>query len=110
MAFHNATQAVLAAASLGGASQARTVVGGPKGWCPGVNYTEWAIQNQLFYYGDALVFKYSPMQNDVGGHSVWLLPDLWRPFYCGSSEGDGGFDCGVSEMKFMVVPWLRLHC
>ena len=46
---------LLVAASLLGASQAKTVVvGGNENWRSGFNYTEWAFQNNPLYINDKL--------------------------------------------------------
>ncbi|MCD9560560.1 hypothetical protein HAX54_019259 [Datura stramonium] len=40
------------------------IVGGNKGWNPGINYTLWA-NNQTFYAGDYISFRYQKTQYNV---------------------------------------------
>ncbi|PHT32063.1 hypothetical protein CQW23_28400 [Capsicum baccatum] len=54
----------LAAAISNTVSTTDHIVGGNKGWNPGINYTLWT-NNQTFYAGDFISFRYEKTQHNV---------------------------------------------
>ncbi|KAK1555421.1 hypothetical protein Q3G72_026140 [Acer saccharum] len=74
---------LLVAASLLGASQAKTVVvGGNEKWRSGFNYTEWAFQNNPLYINDKLVFKYEAPRESSSAVDLYWMPDLYSYMTC----------------------------
>ncbi|XP_030546965.1 lamin-like protein [Rhodamnia argentea] len=55
---------VLAAAVVSPAAATDHIVGVNRGWNPGINYTLWA-NNQTFYVGDLISFRYQKSQYNV---------------------------------------------
>ncbi|EPS69574.1 hypothetical protein M569_05193, partial [Genlisea aurea] len=49
---------------LSSAASTDHIVGANRGWNPGINYTLWA-DNQTFYVGDLISFRYQKMQYNV---------------------------------------------